>query len=167
MNFNPVAPANPVTLFFFFSWRTFLPALDVLTGARVDLEQVAFLDKSRRLERGPRLQCDGLLHVGGRVAAHRSVGLHHLERDKGGNFDIEHLAVVLLQDNGGVLDVEVPTFVTLKVVQADAAVRGDTATNVQKTVTLETGATLKAPAFIKEGDLLKIDTRSGEYVERG
>jgi elongation factor P len=74
---------------------------------------------------------------------------------------------LLLQDNGGVLDVEVPTFVTLKVVQADAAVRGDTATNVLKTVTLETGATLKAPAFIKEGDLLKIDTRSGEYVERG
>jgi elongation factor P len=74
---------------------------------------------------------------------------------------------LLLQDNGGVLDVEVPTFVTLKVVQADASVRGDTAGNVLKNVTLETGAVLKAPAFIKEGDLVKIDTRSGEYVERG
>ena len=74
---------------------------------------------------------------------------------------------LLLQDNGHVLDVELPTFVTLKVTQADASVRGDTAGNVQKGVTLETGAVVKVPAFIKEGDLVKIDTRSGEYVERG
>jgi elongation factor P len=60
----------------------------------------------------------------------------------------------------------VPTFVTLEVVAADAAVRGDTATNVLKKVTLETGAEVQAPAFIKEGDVLKIDTRTGEYVER-
>lgn len=74
---------------------------------------------------------------------------------------------LLLQDNGHVLDVEVPTFVTLKVTQADIAVRGDTASNVQKLVTLETGATVKVPAFIKEGDSIKVDTRSGDYVERG
>ena len=74
---------------------------------------------------------------------------------------------LLLQDSGAVLSVEVPTFVTLQVVQADASVRGDTATNVQKNVTLETGAVVRAPAFVKEGDKLKIDTRSGEYVERG
>jgi elongation factor P len=74
---------------------------------------------------------------------------------------------LLLQDNGHVLDVEVPTFVTLKVTQADVAVRGDTASNVQKLVTLETGAKVKVPAFVKEGDPIKIDTRSGEYVERG
>ncbi len=74
---------------------------------------------------------------------------------------------LLLQENGAILDVEVPTFVVLAVVQADASVRGDTATNVLKNVTLETGAVLKAPAFIKEGDKIKIDTRSGEYVERG
>jgi elongation factor P len=74
---------------------------------------------------------------------------------------------LLLQDNGHVLDVEVPTFVTLTVTQADVAVRGDTASNVQKIVTLETGATVKVPAFIKEGDLVRIDTRSGDYVERG
>ena len=56
---------------------------------------------------------------------------------------------------------------TLKVTQADIAVRGDTASNVQKLVTLETGATVKVPAFIKEGDSIKVDTRSGDYVERG
>jgi elongation factor P len=77
------------------------------------------------------------------------------------------VTLLLQQDNGGVLDVEVPTFVTLKVTQADASVRGDTAGNVLKNVTLETGAVLKAPAFIKEGDSVKIDTRTGDYVERG
>lgn len=74
--------------------------------------------------------------------------------------------VLLVQDDGKVLDVEVPTFVTLKVVQADASVRGDTASNVQKNVTLETGAVVQVPAFIKEGDTLRIDTRSGDYLER-
>jgi elongation factor P len=73
---------------------------------------------------------------------------------------------LLVMEGGQVLDVEVPTFVTLQVVAADASVRGDTATNVLKKVTLETGAELQAPAFIKEGDLLRIDTRTGEYVER-
>lgn len=74
---------------------------------------------------------------------------------------------LLRQEDGRILSVEPPTFVTLKVVAADVAVRGDTATNVLKNVTLETGATIKAPDFIKEGDLVRIDTRTGEYLERG
>ena len=59
-----------------------------------------------------------------------------------------------------------PNFVTLKVVQADSVVRGDTASSVLKNVTLETGAVVQVPAFIKEGDTLRIDTRTGEYLER-
>jgi elongation factor P len=73
---------------------------------------------------------------------------------------------LLVMEDGHVLDVEVPTFVSLKVIAAGVSVRGDTATNVLKKVTLETGAEIQVPAFIKEGDMLKIDTRSGEYVER-
>ncbi|MEZ4678957.1 MAG: elongation factor P [Caldilineaceae bacterium] len=73
---------------------------------------------------------------------------------------------LLTMDDGTVLDVEPPTFVTLHVVTAEVAVRGDTSTNLLKNVTVETGATLQVPAFVKEGDLLRIDTRSGEYVER-
>jgi elongation factor P len=73
---------------------------------------------------------------------------------------------LLVQDSGKILDVEVPTFVELKVIQADTVVRGDTASNVLKNVTLETGAMVQVPAFIKEGDTLRIDTRSGEYLER-
>jgi elongation factor P len=73
---------------------------------------------------------------------------------------------LLVLDGSHIAGVELPTFVTLKVVDAGVAVRGDTATNVQKSVTLETGAIIQAPAFIKEGDLLRIDTRTGEYLER-
>jgi elongation factor P len=73
---------------------------------------------------------------------------------------------LLVTDGTKILSVEVPTFVTLKVVEAQTVVRGDTANNVMKNVTLETGAVVQAPAFIKEGDTLRIDTRSGEYLER-
>ncbi len=73
---------------------------------------------------------------------------------------------LLVLDTGQILDVEPPTFAVLRVTEADVAVRGDTTTNLQKNVTLETGAIIKAPAFVKEGDLVRIDTRSGEYVDR-
>lgn len=73
---------------------------------------------------------------------------------------------LLVSDDGKILSVEPPTFATLRVTAAEVAVRGDTATNIQKNVTLETGAVVKAPAFIKEGDLIRIDTRTGEYVDR-
>lgn len=77
----------------------------------------------------------------------------------------ENVDLLVIDDNT-VLDVEPPNFVTLKVTAADVAVRGDTSTNLQKNVTLETGAIIQVPAFIKEGDLLRVDTRTGIYVER-
>lgn len=61
---------------------------------------------------------------------------------------------------------EMPPFVELKVIEAEPAVRGDTATNVMKYCTLETGAKIQVPLFIKEGDVIKVDTRTGKYVER-
>lgn len=64
------------------------------------------------------------------------------------------------------LDIELPTSVDLKVVQAEVAVRGDTATGVTKKVTTETGATVDVPSFVKEGDVIRVDTRTGEYVTR-
>lgn len=64
------------------------------------------------------------------------------------------------------LSVEIPNFVELKVVGTEAAVRGDTATNVNKPATLETGTVVRVPAFVKEGDTIRIDTRTGDYMER-
>ena len=64
------------------------------------------------------------------------------------------------------LDIELPTTVDLKVVQAEVAVRGDTATGVTKRVTVETGQGVDVPNFVKEGDVIRIDTRTGTYVTR-
>ena len=67
---------------------------------------------------------------------------------------------------GNVFSVEPPTFVELEVTATEPGVRGDTATNVTKPATLETGAVIKVPIFINEGDVLRIDTRTGDYIER-
>jgi elongation factor P len=68
--------------------------------------------------------------------------------------------------NGEALDIELPTSVDLKVVHADIAVRGDTATGVTKKVTVETGVSVQVPNFVNEGDTIRVDTRTGTYVTR-
>jgi elongation factor P len=64
------------------------------------------------------------------------------------------------------VQVELPASVVMTVTEAPEAIRGDTASNVQKTVTLETGIKVQAPLFIKEGEKIKVDTRTGKYLER-
>jgi len=64
------------------------------------------------------------------------------------------------------LDIELPTTVDLKIIQADIAVRGDTATGVTKNVTVETGIQVQVPNFVNEGDTIRVDTRTGTYVTR-
>jgi len=72
----------------------------------------------------------------------------------------------LLIFKGEVLKVELPRTIDLKVVNSPPGVRGDTVSNVFKVAKLENGLEVKVPLFINEGDLVKIDTRSGEYIER-
>ena len=64
------------------------------------------------------------------------------------------------------IDIELPNSIDFKVVQSEAAVRGDTATGVSKKVKVETGQEFNVPAFINAGDIIRIDTRTGEYVTR-
>jgi len=64
------------------------------------------------------------------------------------------------------LDVELPTTVDLEVVEAEMAVAGDTATGTLKRATLETGLEVQVPLFVEQGDVIRVDTRSGEYVTR-
>jgi elongation factor P len=64
------------------------------------------------------------------------------------------------------LDVELPTNVDLLVTKANTSVKGDTATGVTKRVTVETGAEVNTPSFVEEGDIIRIDTRTGEYTTR-
>ena len=68
--------------------------------------------------------------------------------------------------NGAPLTVSAPNFVTLVITETDPGVRGDTASGGSKPATLETGAVVKVPLFIEQGEVIKIDTRSGEYVGR-
>jgi len=81
-------------------------------------------------------------------------------------FLTENMEVNALYLDGSLLDIELPASVSLKVTQTVPGVKGDTATSVVKPATLETGFEVNVPGFIKEGDLVKIDTRTGEYVER-
>lgn len=78
----------------------------------------------------------------------------------------ENEMVKIVSYKGNVFSVEPPTFVELAVTATEPGIKGDTATNVTKPATLETGAVIKVPIFINEGDVLKIDTRTGEYLSR-
>lgn len=69
--------------------------------------------------------------------------------------------------NGVPLAVEAPAHVELKIVQTDPGVRGDTATGGQKPAKLETGAVVRVPLFINEGEVIRVDTRTGAYLSRG
>ncbi len=82
------------------------------------------------------------------------------------NFMTDNSVVTMtLIDDKPVL-IELPSSVVLTVTDAPEGIRGDSANNVQKTITLETGITLQAPLFIKNGEKIKVDTRTGKYMER-
>jgi elongation factor P len=78
----------------------------------------------------------------------------------------EETQVDALYLNGEFISVELPIFVELKVTHTDPGLRGDTVTNVLKPATVETGAEIRVPLFVDTGDIVKVDTRTGEYVER-
>ncbi|HLA07807.1 MAG TPA: elongation factor P [Anaerolineales bacterium] len=78
----------------------------------------------------------------------------------------EGMEVKLTFYNGAPLDVEFPSSVDLKVVEADTAIRGDTATGVTKKVKTETGLEVQCPQFVKIGDVIRVNTETGEYVTR-
>ena len=82
------------------------------------------------------------------------------------NYLIENLDCVIMTFNGKSIGVDVPNSVTLKVTKTDPNFAGNTVTGAQKPAELETGYTVKVPMHISEGDMLKVDTRTGEYVER-
>lgn len=78
----------------------------------------------------------------------------------------ENMEVKVLSYKGNVFGVEPPNFVELVITQTDPGFKGDTATNATKAATLETGAEIRVPLFIEEGTKVRIDTRTGEYMER-
>ena len=92
-----------------------------------------------------------------------------LNADKLGDafkFVKEEMMCKIISYKGNVFGVEPPIFVELEVTETDPGFAGNTATNTLKPATLETGAIIKVPLFINVGDMLKIDTRTGEYLSR-
>lgn len=78
----------------------------------------------------------------------------------------ENMDCKILSYKGNVFGVEPPNFVELEITKTDPGFKGDTATNATKLAELETGAEIKVPLFINEGEKIRIDTRTGEYMER-
>ncbi len=78
----------------------------------------------------------------------------------------ENTVVKILFHKGKPIGVELPIFVELKIVKTSPGVRGDTASGGSKPATLETGAVIQVPLFLNEGDVIRVDTRTGEYIER-
>ena len=76
------------------------------------------------------------------------------------------MRVEILFHNDRPLDITLPNFIEMKVMETEPGARGDTATNVQKPAKLENGYELNVPIFINEEDLIRIDTRTGEYADR-
>ncbi|HXG47569.1 MAG TPA: elongation factor P [Methylomirabilota bacterium] len=85
---------------------------------------------------------------------------------EGKNFLVENAPVTVTFVDDKPVMVELPPSVVLQVTDAPEGIRGDSANNVQKPVTLETGITIQAPLFIKTGEKIKVDTRTGKYMER-
>ena len=90
------------------------------------------------------------------------------ESDLSDNFKFvkENMVCRILSYKGKVFGVEPPNFVELHVVKTDPGFKGDTATNTLKPATLETGVEIKVPLFIDEGEMIQVDTRTGEYMSR-
>jgi elongation factor P len=86
--------------------------------------------------------------------------------DEAAQFLIAGMEVKLTYYKGAPLDIELPTSVDLEVVDSEMAIRGDTATGVTKKVTTSTGLQVQCPQFVKVGDTIRVDTRTGEYVTR-
>ena len=88
------------------------------------------------------------------------------ELDDNFKFVKENMVCRVLSYKGKVFGVEPPNFVDLQVTETEPGFKGDTATNTLKPATVETGAMVKVPLFIEEGEMIQIDTRTGEYLGR-
>ncbi|HEV8310603.1 MAG TPA: elongation factor P [Methylomirabilota bacterium] len=100
------------------------------------------------------------------LETYEQVSLSEEEVGEAADYLKENMEVELLYINGSPAGVDLPTFAELRVTKTDPGLRGDTASGGSKPATLETGAVVSVPLFINEGDILKVDTRTGAYIER-
>ncbi len=109
---------------------------------------------------------DGGLYYFMDPESYELVPINESELSDNFKFVKENMVCRILSYKGNVFGVEPPNFVELQVTKTDPGFKGDTATNTTKPATLETGAEVKVPLFIDEGEMIQIDTRTGEYMGR-
>jgi elongation factor P len=133
--------------------RTFSPT-DKFENAYVERKEMEYL------------YSDGELYYFMDVESYEQIPLEGNKLGDNFRFVKENMTCKIVSYKGNVFSVEPPIFVELEVVDTEPGFKGDTATGTTKPATLETGATVKVPLFISTGDKLRIDTRTGEYIER-
>jgi elongation factor P len=109
---------------------------------------------------------DGDLYHFMDTATYDQIALDAKMLDDAVNYLMDGMNVTVQDYDGEALGVDMPITVDLKIVQADVAVKGDTASGASKLVTVETGYRVQVPLFVNEGDTIRIDTRTGEYLTR-
>jgi len=133
--------------------RTFSPT-DKFENAYVERKEMEYL------------YSDGELYYFMDVESYEQIPLEANKLGDNFRFVKENMTCKIVSYKGNVFSVEPPIFVELEVTDTEPGFKGDTATGTTKPATLETGATVKEPLFISTGDKLRIDTRTGEYIER-
>jgi len=100
------------------------------------------------------------------TTSYEQVSLNEKQLGDSTNYLKENMEIKVLYHKGMPINIEVPMFVELVIARTDPGVRGDTASGGSKPATLETGAVVKVPLYMNEGDSIKVDTRTGTFIER-
>jgi len=127
---------------------------DKFTAADLEEQEMEYLYK------------DGSRYCFMNTSTYEQVELSEEQMGDAVNYVTENLRVDMLFFQGNPIGITLPNFVELKVTRSDPGIKGDTASGATKPATMETGLVLQVPLFIEEGELLKLDTRTGTYVER-
>lgn len=109
---------------------------------------------------------DGESHIFMDEENYEQIPISEEQLGDGLKFLIENMTVSVLFFKGSIMGIDLPAQVTLTVVETEPGIKGDTASGGTKPATLETGAIVKVPFFVNEGDKLRINTKTGEYIER-
>ena len=133
--------------------RTFNPS-DKYPKAHIETKEMQYLYN------------DGELYYFMDTETYEQLPLNHDQVEDAINYIVENMIVTVRFFKGNPFSVEAPNFVELTITECEPGVRGDTATGANKPATLETGARVMVPLFVNEGDKIRVDTRTGEYMER-
>ncbi len=142
---------------------------NVMTGAVVETSFNPTFKTSKAIIESKEMQYvynDGDLYYFMDIETYEQIPMSHDKVEDAIPFVKEGTNVNVRFYKGSPFSVEAPNFVTLEVTDTEPGFKGDTANNTYKLATLETGYTLQVPLFVNNGDMIRIDTRTGEYMER-